>query len=40
MSADKTGSLSEQIVYAMVEGLPKLPDIRIEAAKDSFIPLV
>jgi 2-oxoisovalerate dehydrogenase E1 component len=35
----KTGSLSEQIVSLFVERMPSLPNIAVEAAKDSFIPL-
>ena len=35
----KTGSLSEQIVSLLVEKMPTLPNVSVEAAKDSFIPL-
>ena len=35
----KTGSLSEQLVTLLVERLSPLPNIRVHAAEDSFIPL-
>lgn len=35
----KTGSLSEGLVSALVEGLEQVPDIKVVAATDCFIPL-